>query len=124
MDDVSGEVDAEPDGDDEGHAGEHIHGQAPEVHEAGHLGDCGDDAEDDEEGAPEAGQEEEDSDEDGGDGTSEVLEKLLLNHLVRKPVGIEGGDIVDGRGTIMACNIGLVNYLLKPLHARHPLFGG
>ena len=40
VDNVGGEVDAEPDGDDEGHAGEHVHGQAPEVHEAGDLGDC------------------------------------------------------------------------------------
>ena len=123
VDDVGGEIDAEPDGDDEGHAGEHVHGQTPEVHEARNLGDCGDNAEDDEESAPDARQEEKNCDEDGSDGASEVLEQLLLDHLVRQPVGIEGGDIVDGRGAVVGGDVGLVHHLLEPLHARHPLLG-
>ena len=89
MDDVSGEVDAEPDGDDEGHAGQDVHREAPEVHEAGDLGDCGDDADQDEQGASETCKEEQDCDEDGSYSTSQVLEKFLLDHLVSQPVGVE-----------------------------------
>ena len=89
MDDVRGEVDAEPDGDDEGHAGEHVHRETPEVHEAGHLGDCGDDAHQDKEGASETCEEEQDCDEYGSNGTSQVLKKFLLDHLVGQPVGVE-----------------------------------
>ena len=89
MDDVGGEIDAEPDGDDEGHAGEHVHREAPEVHEAGDLGDCGDDADQDEQGASDTGKEEQDCEEYGSDGTSQVLKKFLLDHLVSQPVGVE-----------------------------------
>ena len=37
MSDVGGEVDTEPDGDDQGVAGDHVNGQVPEVHEPGNL---------------------------------------------------------------------------------------
>lgn len=37
VDNMGGEVNAEPDGDDKGHASENIHGESPEVHETGYL---------------------------------------------------------------------------------------
>ena len=44
---VDGEVDTEPDGDDEAVAGDHVDGEAPEVHEPSHVHNRGRHAEED-----------------------------------------------------------------------------
>ena len=64
MDDVGTEVDTEADTDDEDvHAG-HVDGEAPPVHEAGHVSAGEEDAHHDQQGAPPAAQGHQGRDED------------------------------------------------------------
>ena len=88
MRDVGGEVDTEPDGDDQGVAGDDVDGEAHEVHEAGHLHEGAEDAEDDERGAAEAAEKDEDGEVHGGQRGADVLVQLALDDLVRHPVGV------------------------------------
>ena len=70
--DVGAEVDTETNADDEDvHAGD-LDGDAPAVHEAGHIHTGEEDAEHDEEGAPPAAESDQGGDEDAGDGDSNI----------------------------------------------------
>ena len=92
MGDVGREVHTEPDGDDEGVAGDDVDGEIPEVHEARHLDDGGGHTEDDDAGCPETAEEDQDSEEYRYERGQHVLVQLVPDNLVRLPVGISGDE--------------------------------
>ena len=119
MHDVGTEVDTEADADDEDvHAGD-LDGDAPPVHEAGHVQAGEEDAEHDEEGAAPAAQCDEGRDEDAEDGDADIPQQFDAHNGVRLPVDVGEGD---GEAGVAPGDLG--DNPLHLSHRRDPVRGG
>jgi len=123
--DVYREVYAETNRDDEGVAGDHIDGEAPEVHESGHVDDGGGQAEDHDARTTQTSEEEEDCDEYCEDWRENVSVEFLADHAVCLPVSIPVGNR-EGRRDVMVTvgsgdDVWVLDQLLHGFHGGDPL---
>ena len=116
---VGTEVDTEADADDEDvHAGD-LDGDAPPVHEAGHVQAGQEDAEHHEERSAPAAQDDEGGDEDADDGDTNIPQQFDAHYSVRLPV-----DVGEGDGKTGVTPGDLAHNPLDFSHGRDPVRGG
>ena len=117
--DVGTEVHTEADTDDEDvHAGD-LDGDAPPVHEAGHVQAGEEDAEHHEKRAPPAAQSDEGRHEDADDGDANIPQEFYAHYGVRLPV-----DVGEGHGKAGVTPGDLADNPLDFSHRRDPVRGG
>ena len=95
--DVHRVVDAQPDSEDNVHAGDDVDGDVPEVEEANNVDKGEDDGEEDHEADGQVGQQDEGDDEDASHGEADVSPELKPNDLVRLPGCV---DLVEAEGRV------------------------
>ena len=116
---VGTEVHTETDADDEDvHAGD-LDGDAPPVHEAGHVQAGEEDAEHHEKRAPPAAQSDEGRHEDADDGDANIPQEFYAHYGVRLPV-----DVGEGHGKAGVTPGDLADNPLDFSHRRDPVRGG
>ena len=117
--DVSTEVHAETDTDDQDVHARDLDGDAPPVHEAGHIDTGEEDAEHDEERAPPAAESDEGRHEDADDGDANISQQFDAHYGVRLPV-----DVGEGHGETGVTPGDLGDNPLHLSHRRDPVRGG